>query len=910
MRLWLMLAVCGAVLSTVSLAATSIDGRPNNPYGVMLGMGGGDHSDFFALHLDQAAEMVGTWGHVRVGSGVHNVDLEYAKRTLVMCRAKKLTPIMTGLYVPEEYQIPQPGLDAAPTLRDDGYPKAAEQYRRWAAGLAVLGAWPPYYEVGNEINGKWEPAVYGRFIIAISQALKSELPQMKVVSAGLAGHGGDFLEPMLREVPEAADHIDCYGLHPYGANHPPAYEKDGYCLKGHLWTARHLAAVGVTNPRFVMTESGYELGNKKDPYYPRITDPLRARYLVEAYETIWVPDPRVIALTLFMLQATHYPGWHGWIFVNDDNTANESYKALAAVRKPAGSDWMPQGDARISGRMTDAESGQGLPRVFVYTVPGLYAAETDSEGRYVIDRIPAGEYEVFAFRDGFVSPPAARIQVGWTGSQTVEQLKQTGKIAGSAKGYQRTRYNARRGRANQLEQEQAVENQQVYHAQLSRVGLMDGGLDRGSTAAEGWSPFDPPQAMGDHYAVDRQVRRNGDASQRLTARPGGTVGLWRCAAYASAVPDRAYAAEVWVKGQGLRRGSGKGPTFALSMTDSGAQPYESVTVSLPPTLEGDFDWTPLSITVPPLPIARRIVLRCALEAESGTVWFDDVYLHYADYPSPSRKGMTARGTATLRGELLAVTQERLPGGVVWLRPGNLAAFSQSDGRFVLANIPAGTYDAWACAYGWESISRFQLVVTDNQTLTMDFSLPKLPRPTGVQNPGFEEYGLEMGYTPGWMRFGEFDGLPVNGWHPELPEHPQGVQARTGERFAGSIAGSNVKNGGIYQVLAVEPGRTYEAGVWYYTYQTEDGQRGDAVSRLGLDPTGGTDPNGPYVIWSPYRPSHKTWSHMALKATANTDRMTLFLEHRQVVGLGFLLNIFDDVSFGLATEPLPPALTKP
>lgn len=835
--------------------------RRGNPYGVMLGMGGGDASDFASLHFGWASELVGDWGHVRVGSGIDKLDIEGAVRTLAICRAKHLIPVMSGLYVPREYQIPG-GQDCAAYLRDDGYPLAAEHYRKWAARLAALGAQPPYFELGNEINGKWDPEAYGRFIIAVSKALKSELPGIKMVSAGLAGNGADFLDQMLTAVPEAADYIDCWGLHPYGANHPPAYDLDGYCLKGHLWTAQALAKHGITDPRFVMTESGYELGDKKDHRYPRITDELRAQYLVEAYETIWAPDPRVVTLTLFMLQSVHYPTWHGWVLIRDDCTKTKTFEALAAVPKPPGHDWMPQGPARVEGRVIDAESGMGLERVFVYTVPGIYAAETGPDGRFVIEGLPEGAYTVRYFRDGFL-PAGEFPQVSATRAESPRLA-----------------------------------------LRMKRVGFVKREFTGRGRVVDGWLPT--AAKPSEQHSVDPTVRRLGPVSQRLDAAPGRSVGIWICTGYATAVPDRAYAGEVWVKGKGVKRGKGGGASFTLSVTDSFAHPLSSAKVTLP--LDGDFDWTPLSATVAPVPEGRRLVLTCSFEAEEGTVWFADPYCHYADYPVPSRAMLPARGSGSIEGELIGPADERIPGAVVALRPGNVWTTSRSDGRYTLGEVPPGVYDLWVFHRDWASAASFGLLVRDGASLRCDVHLAKPPAPRQLVNPGFEEGGPEISVLPGWTRFGEFDGIARNGWHAGLPEHPQGFRARTGQGFAGSVAGSNVKNGGILQTLEVEPGKTYEAGVWVYTYQTEDGVLGDVASRLGLDPTGGRDPGSPYVIWTPLRPSHKEWTHLTISALAVSDRMTVFLEAKQIVGRTFVVNLFDDVTFHEIPFPLPPAQT--
>lgn len=843
------------IAAPTARAATEIEGRPNNPYGVMLGLWGGDSSDYCSLHFQWARDLVGDWGHVRVSSGIHNMDVNGAVRTLAICRAKHLIPVMTGLYVPEEYRIPGGG-DAAPYVRDDGYPKAAERYQAWAAELSKLGAVVPYYEVGNEINGKWKGEAYGKFIIAISKALKTGMPGVNVTSAGLAGNGADFLTEMLQAVPQAKDSVDCWGLHPYGANHPPAYTRDGYCLKGHLWTADALAKFGIDSPKFVMTESGYEVCNKRDERYPRITDELRAKYLVEAYETVWAPDPRVVTLTIFMLQAANYPGWDGWVLIDTNCNKTRTYEALAAVKKPAGSDWMPQGKCSVSGTIRDADTGQGLERVFAYTIPGIYAAETDSNGRYTISNLPEGTYEIRIFRDGFTSPAKGRVKVS------------SGKAT-------------------------------AFDATMKRIGLVANGMDGGERIARGWLCNDG--TPDEHYAVDTQVKRGGSSSQKMTARLGKPTAVWICTDYATALPDKPMAAEVWVKGKGVKLGPGKGAALKLAVTDSGAQPLSQAEVNLP--LEGDFDWTPVSVTIAPYPPGRRLTLTCSFDAEAGTVWFDDPYCHYAQYPTPSRQAMKP-GTGSVQGAVMAEHDEFMMDAVVCLRPGNLWAITRSDGTFSIPQVPAGIYDAWAFRRGKEGIPHYGVKVGQGENVKLDLRISNPPAPRELANADFEKRGPNQDYTPGWTKYGEFDGIAENGWHKGIPDHPQGINSRSGGSFAGSIAGSNVKNGGLYQIIEVDAGKTYEVSVWSYTYQTEEGQRGDVANRLGVDPTGGDDPTGPYVIWTPYTPSQKAWTQLKLQVAPVENRMTVFLDAKQVHGLMFNVNCFDDVTLRECSQPLP------
>ncbi|MGB9619042.1 MAG: hypothetical protein ACPL7K_01365, partial [Armatimonadota bacterium] len=147
----------------------------------------------------------------------------------------------------------------------------------------------------------------------------------------------------------------------------------------------------------------------------------------------------------------------------------------------------------------------------------------------------------------------------------------------------------------------------------------------------------------------------------------------------------------------------------------------------------------------------------------------------------------------------------------------------------------------------------------------------------------------------WQRWGTVEGIVSNGWHKGLiPDaFPEGFQAHSGRGFYGAVAGSNIKDGMIYQTIAVEPNALYEVSVWSMTYQTDDGRRGDVANRLGVDPMGGSDPASPYVIWSPLRSSQGRWTQVKLKVRPVGNRLTVYLHHQQVHGITFNCNFFDD-----------------
>jgi len=67
--------------------------------------------------------------------------------------------------------------------------------------------------------------------------------------------------------------------------------------------------------------------------------------------------------------------------------------------------------AQITGRVTDAESGQQLNAVQVYVVGTSYSALTDENGRYLIMNVPAGTYAVAARLIGYADARRENVRV-------------------------------------------------------------------------------------------------------------------------------------------------------------------------------------------------------------------------------------------------------------------------------------------------------------------------------------------------------------------------------------------------------------------------------------------------------------------------------------------------------------------
>jgi len=821
----------------------------------MLMCGGGDASDGMLLHFRLARDLCGEWGYVRTGAQVSTDPGgigEYV-RTYAGLRALHLIPVLTAFRLPREYYEPD-NSDLPRRDPDGSLTTFARGFEDWARALYAKGVTIPYFEFGNEVNGGFygeHPEVYAEMCIAASKALKRVDPTISFGTAGMAGCGDDFYDKMLTKVPALAKHVDHWGLHPYAANHPPGYaEKLGdYGVESHLWTARALAKHGIRDPVFLMTETGYELGNEKDRNFPKITEENRAEYLVTAYKRYWEPDPRVLGVMPFMLQDTKWSGWDGWDFVREDYSHTPMYDAIAALPKPKGSDFLPSGPCSVTGRMVDSDLGRGIDNMIVWLRrpgKGGYAAITDAEGHYAIKGVPEGPHTITAFRDGFQSAP-----------ETIITLKGSKALR--------------------------------WDRVLKRTGLLILPDCDGGECAPGWTPSTGARV----YAVDTAVKRSGSSSQRVDA-DGAANAVWNITNYLACLPGREYSAEVWVKTKNLRSGGKPGAVMRMEMTDSFARETATATVSL--DREGDSDWTPLQIVFKTPPMARRMRIYLACEAEAGSVWFDDVFLGESSWPLPST--YTLEKTYSAGGRSISGTVwghggvGRLQGATVWAIPTGKWATTDYLGMYEIKGLADGKYRVVASHPDYTSGYVDGVAAGSAET---DIEVKQRPAPTELQCPGFEDVPKINTWFTGWQRYGSVEGIVANGWHKGIARDlfAEGFQAHSGNGFYGAVAGSNIKDGMIYQTIAVEPDALYEVSVWHMTYQTDDGRRGDVANRLGADPMGGRDPKSPYVVWTPLRASHGKWTQVKLRIRPTGNRLTVYLHHLQVQGLVFNCNFFDD-----------------
>ena len=163
------------------------------------------------------------------------------------------------------------------------------------------------------------------------------------------------------------------------------------------------------------------------------------------------------------------------------------------------------------------------------------------------------------------------------------------------------------------------------------------------------------------------------------------------------------------------------------------------------------------------------------------------------------------------------------------------------------------------------------------TITLDESYSKQLLPSYcleypnnvVKNCQFNE-GLNH-WTP-YILAGSVEIRTIDGNECHTINHPCGYMRSNG----GFVAG-------VYQQVPTVPGGVYNANAPLIIYDSFDKDDGAVARRIGVDPTGGTDPNSPNVVWSLevtgslQKAGHKlVWEDLNVTVTAQSEVSTVFI----------------------------------
>ena len=183
-----------------------------------------------------------------------------------------------------------------------------------------------------------------------------------------------------------------------------------------------------------------------------------------------------------------------------------------------------------------------------------------------------------------------------------------------------------------------------------------------------------------------------------------------------------------------------------------------------------------------------------------------------------------------------------------------------------------------------------------------------PSVAGARNPCLEEGNLTQNcgfdaFVDDWVGEKRYQ-IPTAWWYFVLAGHPDYRPADDTYWGAPSLwllTDGEPFTAGIYQQIAVTPGVVYLADIGWAAVSQPDFER-----KLGLDPTGGTDPSAPSVIWGPSDWATSRWPDLTVSARATGPSMTVFVwvHHPRAYGQDW---VFLD-AVGLWPDPNQPAAT--
>jgi LysM repeat protein len=164
----------------------------------------------------------------------------------------------------------------------------------------------------------------------------------------------------------------------------------------------------------------------------------------------------------------------------------------------------------------------------------------------------------------------------------------------------------------------------------------------------------------------------------------------------------------------------------------------------------------------------------------------------------------------------------------------------------------------------------------------------------LTNPGFEAPFVSAGGTPdrqvaqGWTPWHTpaANGMPsFQNMQPDYsavaPNQPRVREGGDAQQLSATFG---TFDGGVYQrVTGLTRGAQLQFSIFAYVWSSSQNDLnvseddGDVLVRVGIDPTGGTDPNSATIIWSAPTERYDAYSQYSISATAGAAAATVFVQ---------------------------------
>jgi hypothetical protein len=233
---------------------------------------------------------------------------------------------------------------------------------------------------------------------------------------------------------------------------------------------------------------------------------------------------------------------------------------------------------------------------------------------------------------------------------------------------------------------------------------------------------------------------------------------------------------------------------------------------------------------------------------------------------------------TLSGTITDENQTVIPGATIKLSPFNYSTSSNANGQY---NVQA-TADQYTVTVSkpYYDTRTFNVTLDPGETEVLNVTLPY----TGslVQNSGFES-GFTDGVGNYWTKF-----VLVN--NPQFLDETS--WKRSGSHAQRWWTSWYTHDAGIRQTVAVNSGTSYTLTAW--TFRLNPWNDGSEVTRIGIDPYGGTDPTSANVVWSSTANASNTWVQQSVTTTAQSSTITVFIRGTASAAGEYMVACVDDV----------------
>jgi LysM repeat protein len=135
-----------------------------------------------------------------------------------------------------------------------------------------------------------------------------------------------------------------------------------------------------------------------------------------------------------------------------------------------------------------------------------------------------------------------------------------------------------------------------------------------------------------------------------------------------------------------------------------------------------------------------------------------------------------------------------------------------------------------------------------------------------------------GWKPWWIKERPTD---VNPEYKPAERNVGGNRVRTGDRAAQYFSFWSTHKAGLRQTVTVPANSVVQFTVWGHAWLSESDTSstsdyaGSPNMRIGIDPTGGTNPFNPQIVWSEFKQAFDSYQPFSVQAQAQGDKVTVF-----------------------------------